>query len=180
MQNRIELGKFFDLQIRAYKNALFMSLLLWATLTFVAFALLQLSIFNALLSGLVATLLHWDSEIWHQLGHAWAARKTGYPMKGITLVGLLGFSRYPQDEPELPAEIHIRRALGGPAASLIVSLVSGVAALVLRPFGGAIWMVTVFWFLDNLIVFTLGSLLPLGFTDGSTLLYWWPRRGEKN
>jgi hypothetical protein len=37
----------------------------------------------------------------------------------------------------------------------------------------------VFFFLDNLLVFTIGSLLPLGFTDGSTLLAWWPRRGRR-
>ncbi len=27
--------------------------------------------------------------------------------------------------------------------------------------------------IDNLFIFTIGSLLPLGFTDGSTLLHWW-------
>lgn len=95
-------------------------------------------------------------------------------------MGLLAASRYPSDEPELPAEIHIRRALGGPIASLVVSLLSGFAALALQPVGGALLMVTMFWFLDNVFVFFLGSLLPLGFTDGSTLLYWWPRRGEKS
>jgi hypothetical protein len=30
--------------------------------------------------------------------------------------------------------------------------------------------------LDNLLVFTLGAFLPLGFTDGSTILRWWRRR----
>ncbi len=29
-----------------------------------------------------------------------------------------------------------------------------------------------FFFLDNLLVLTLGALLPLGFTDGSTILRW--------
>jgi len=28
----------------------------------------------------------------------------------------------------------------------------------------------------NLLVFGVGALLPLGFTDGSTLLTWLPRR----
>jgi hypothetical protein len=35
-----------------------------------------------------------------------------------------------------------------------------------------------FFFLDNLLVFTLGAFLPLGFTDGSTLLRYWPQRHE--
>lgn len=180
MENRIELGTFLGLQMRAHTNVIYNSLILWATLSAASFAFLELTIWSAVLAGLVSMLLHWDSAIWHQLGHTWAARQTGYPMKGITLVGILGVSRYPRDESELPAEIHIRRALGGPAASVMVSLVSGFAALALRPVGGAIWMVTVFWFLDNLFLFTIGSLLPLGFTDGSTLLYWWPRRGGKS
>ena len=180
MDNRIDLGAFLGLRLRAHTNAVYGSLILWATLSAAGLAFLHLSIWSAIIAGLVATLLHWDSELWHQIGHAWAARRTGYPMQGITFFGLLAASRYPRDEPELPAEIHIRRALGGPKASLLVSLVSGLAAYVLRPVGGAIWMVTVFWFLDNLFVFTLGSLLPLGFTDGSTLLYWWPRRGGKS
>ncbi len=180
MGNHMDLGTLLGLQLRAHKNTVYGSLLLWATLSAVGLAFLQLSVSNAIFAGLISTLLHWDSELWHQLGHAWAAKRTGYPMQGITFVGLLAASRYPSDEPELPAEIHIRRALGGPIASLIVSLLSGLAALALQPVGGALLMVTMFWFLDNVFVFFLGSLLPLGFTDGSTLLYWWPRRGEKS
>jgi hypothetical protein len=44
---------------------------------------------------------------------------------------------------------------------------------------GVVWYVFVFFALDNLLFFTLGAFLPLGFTDGSTLLYWWPKRGKK-
>lgn len=90
--------------------------------------------------------------------------------------GLLAASQYPLDEPELPAVIHIRRALGGPIGSLIASLLAGGIALLLRNTGGVPWWVTLFFFLDNFVVFTLGSLLPLGFTDGSTLLVWWGKR----
>jgi hypothetical protein len=42
--------------------------------------------------------------------------------------------------------------------------------------GGVAFYVAAFFALDNLLVFTLGAFLPLGFTDGSTLLYWLPRR----
>jgi hypothetical protein len=55
-------------------------------------------------------------------------------------------------------------------------LLALVVTLLLRSLGSALWWVGVFFFLDNLIVFTLGALLPLGFTDGSTLLYWWGKR----
>ena len=107
-----------------------------------------------------------------------AARRTGYPMSGIRLGkwGVLGTSLYPADEPALPAAIHIRRALGGPAGSLVVTLAAAAVALALRAEGGALWWVAVFVFLDNLLLLTLGAFLPLGFTDGSTLLRWWGNR----
>lgn len=180
MSNRIDLGTFMGLQFKAHPNTIPNTIILWVTLSFVSYSFLDLTLMTAILSGLVSTLLHWDSAIWHQIGHSIAARRTGYPMKGMTMWGLMGASHYPEDEPELQADIHIRRALGGPKASLMVSFVSGLAALALRPVGGAVWMVTVFWFLDNFFVFTIGSLLPLGFTDGSTLLEWWPRRENKD
>ena len=90
--------------------------------------------------------------------------------------GLLGTSVYPPDEQTLPARIHIRRALGGPTGSLLLSAVAAVTALALRTVGGALWWVALFFFLDNLVVFTLGAFPPLGFTDGSTLLQWWGKR----
>ena len=154
------------------------SILLLVLLSGVAIGVLKLPVGAAIGGSLLAVILHWVSDIAHHLGHAWAARRTGYPMIGIRLgtLGLLGTSLYPPDEQTLPAAIHIRRALGGPTASLLFSLFAVVAALVLRPVGGALWWVGVFFFLDNLIVFTLGAFLPLGFTDGSTLLQWWGRR----
>jgi hypothetical protein len=70
----------------------------------------------------------------------------------------------------------VRRALGGPVASLLLSVIAAVIALALRPLGGVYWWVALFFFLDNLLVLTLGALVPLGFTDGSTLLHWWGKQ----
>ena len=53
---------------------------------------------------------------------------------------------------------------------------AGGIALALRDAGGVAWWVAVFFFLDNLLVMTLGAFLPLGFTDGDTLLAWWGKR----
>jgi hypothetical protein len=133
---------------------------------------------TAVLAGFIATLLHWLAAFWHQIGHAWAARRTGYPMSGIMAVWVLEASLYPRDEPELPARIHIRRALGGPIASFFMALIGGTLAILTQRYGVVVWYLAIFFFLDNLLVFTLGALLPLGFTDGSTLLHYWPRRHE--
>jgi hypothetical protein len=121
--------------------------------------------------------LHLVANLGHHFGHAWAAARTGYPMSGVLLGkwGLLGTSLYPTSEPALPARIHIRRALGGPLASLGLSLIAGALVLVL-PRETMLWWATLFFLADNLGVFFLGSLLPLGFTDGSTLLHWWGKQ----
>jgi hypothetical protein len=96
-------------------------------------------------------------------------------MTGIRLGkwGLVGTSLYPSDEPALPSAIHIRRALGGPALSLVLTVLLALAVFALQSAGGTLWWILVFLLLDYLLVFSLGALMPLGFTDGSTLLHWW-------
>ena len=170
-------GKLFGLEHFLGRSAVISSLLFWAVLVALAVFVLGLTPAVAIVAGLVAALLHWFSEMWHQYGHARAARHTGYPMTGIRLWFLLGTSLYPEEEPELAAEIHIRRALGGPAASFLLSLVSAILALALWPVGGVLFYLAFFWLLENAFIFTVGAFIPLGFNDGSTLLYWWPRRG---
>jgi hypothetical protein len=176
--NEFKLGNLAGLRLTATPLALFGSALLWVVLSALGMSLLHLPAVDAIGGGFVAVWLHWASDLAHQLSHAWVARRTGHPMTGIRFgtLGLLSIGLYPPDEPPLPAAIHIRRALGGPAGSLLLTLAAGVAALLSRLTGGAPWWVGVFFFLDNLIVLTLGAFLPLGFTDGSTLLHWWGKR----
>ena len=97
-------------------------------------------------------------------------------MTGMRFWLVLAASLYPPDEPELPPATHIRRALGGIPMSAVAALIGAALAVVTQPLGGVVWAVIVFFALDNLIVFTFGSLLPLGFTDGSTLLHYWRKR----
>jgi hypothetical protein len=97
-------------------------------------------------------------------------------MTGIRLWWMLGSSVYPADEPQLEAGLHIRRALGGPSASALLTVVALVLWLLLRAVTPEWSWVGLVFFVDNLVFYTLGSFLPLGFTDGSTLLRWLPRR----
>jgi len=176
LKTTFKLGRLAGLELSARPSALAGSALLWAIFSAIGIGLLNLSFAIALATSLLAVVLHWFSEILHNLGHAWAARRTGYSMIGVQLWGVLSTSIYPRDEPALPAQVHIRRALGGPFGSLLVALAAGALALALRSIGGVAWWLALFLFLDNLLVFTLGALLPLGFNDGTTLLYWWRRR----
>ena len=176
MKTTFKLGRLAGLDLSARPSALAGSIVLWVIFCVIAIGLLNLSFPTALATSLIAVALHWISEILHNLGHAWAARRTGYPMIGVQLWGVLSMSVYPHDEPSLPARIHIQRALGGPFGSLLIALAAGALMLALRPSGAVGWWLALLLFLDNLLVFTLGALLPLGFTDGTTILYWWGRR----
>jgi hypothetical protein len=91
-------------------------------------------------------------------------------MTGLRFWFLLGTCIYPKDEPALSKVIHVRRALGGPLTSALLAIVYGVLSYVLSPQGGVLYYVMVLMLLENIMIFSLGAFLPLGFTDGSTLL----------
>ncbi|KAA3664784.1 MAG: hypothetical protein DWQ04_03935 [Chloroflexi bacterium] len=176
MRKKYTLLQIGNIPITTTQLALVSSLVLWIVFALIGALGFQLSLGSSILGGLLAMVLHWVSELLHQLGHAWVASRVGYPMREIRLLHLLAGSVYPRDEPDLPAKIHIRRALGGPPVSFGLA---GVGALVLflqQADSGLSYLLAQFVFWENLLVFGLGSLLPLGFTDGSTLLEWWPKR----
>jgi hypothetical protein len=169
------LGRFAGLHLGVMPSAFVGSLILWIGLSVLAISLLHFSWPMAIGMGFIATLLHWSAETLHQLGHAVFARRTGYPMRGIRYWGTLSSSVYPPDEPPLTGPTHIRRALGGPVASFLMALLGGLLFIVLSTLSvsDALRWLAFFFLIDNLVVFCLGALLPLGFTDGSTLLRWW-------
>ncbi len=125
MQTEIRLGRCYGQAWTTRSSAFAGTAALWAILAIAAATLLKTTWAEAIALGLAAALLHWLSETWHQLGHAWAARRTGHPMTGVRFWGVLSTSVYPADEGQLPARVHVRRALGGPTASLLLTLVAG-------------------------------------------------------
>jgi hypothetical protein len=166
------LGHFSGLEVSVQPSALAGFMLIFLFLAGVGFYLFGSSPGSALLAGFVAAGLHFASEFWHQLGHALFARWSDHPMSGMRFWWLSATSTYPVDEGDLPRAIHLRRAIGGPLASLALALLAWALSSALLPFGGTLWLTAHFFFLDNLLFFTLGSLLPLGFTDGSTIIAW--------
>lgn len=169
------IGHVAGLDLAAVPSALWSMAALWIGLSAAGLWLLGMAAGEAILFGLLGVVIHWVSEFWHQAGHAIAARRTGYPMTGLRFWGLFSTSLYPLDEPALPARIHIRRALGGPVASIALGLLLLVVTWLLGRPAGLAWWLALFAAVENLLVFGFGAFLPLGFTDGSTLLYWWRR-----
>lgn len=171
MAQRYNLGRIGKLNITAGPSAGVGFLILWPLFSLLGLKLFRLRPGAALAGGFLAAMLHFASELLHQFGHARAAERTGYPMEGVNLWGVLGTSIYPTDEPELSPEIHVERALGGPRTSAALAAAGGLAAVAVRPAGKLPFMVSTLFALDNLAVFTLGALLPLPFleTDGTVL-----------
>ena len=167
-----------NIPITTTQPALIVSFALWVIFALIGLIVFDLSVSNSIFGGVAAVLLHWVSDVLHQLGHGWVAKKVGYPMREIRLLHILAASIYPRDEPELPAEIHIRRALGGPPVSFALAILGAVISFLLQGKTGLLYLLAQFVFWENLLVIGVGSLLPLGFTDGSTLLEWWPKRNQ--
>ena len=133
---------------------------------------------EALIGALVGLALHLLACTLHQAGHAVAAQRTGYPMQGWRTYWLFGTSLYPADEGNLPAAVHIQRALGGQIFSLPLTLIAIIVAIIVLPAEGMARVLTVFFLIDAL-TFSPGAFIPLPLimeTDGNTLLRWWPKR----
>ncbi len=173
MPNKIVLGNLYNLELTAKPLAFIGFVALWIVLSAIGYYLLRLTFLDSLIGGFICTLLHFLSELIHHLGHAGAARRTGYPMRGVKFVHVLALSQYPRDEPELSGKIHIRRALGGPTISFVVSVIAFLILLIAQNYGGLFYWIALWFFLDNFFVFFLGAFLPLGFTDGSSIYKWW-------
>lgn len=173
MKPQMKLFEFMGLTFYGTPLLIVGILFAWGLFAGLAIALFDIPTGEAILGGLLLAFLNEFGEIWHQVGHAIAARRTGYPMTGVKLWLTIGTSLYPKDEPELPGKTHIQRALGGPMFSLILAVIVGVIALALQPFDETPGWIGLFSFVNMLGVFVIGAMMPLGISDGSTILRYW-------
>lgn len=164
----IHLGKLFGLKITMIPLMYAGIAFIWISLSLVGYFMFDIPLSESITLGFIATLLHYASELIHCLGHAVAARSTGYAMIGIRfgMIGIFAQTMYPKNEPELPSAIHIRRALGGPIANLILSV---ILFAILPLWRGNWYWLGLFIFLDNLFVHALQVFLPIRFNDGSII-----------
>ena len=162
------LGKLFGLQM-SFTPLVFIGITgIWIILSLVSYFAFDISLSESIFLGFIATLLHYVLELIHSLGHAFVAKQVGYPMTEIRfgVYGIYAQTIYPKDEPELDSSIHIRRALGGPIANLILSI---ILFFTLPLWAGNWYWVGMFVFLDNLI-YVVQVFIPLGFNEASTIL----------
>ena len=142
----ISFGQLLGLEIRVRASAAGTAFLIASTIFLFLWKVLKWRPWTALGGGILASVIHYLSEVWHQLGHARAAEQSGFPMQGVTFVGPIGISVYPEEEGLLPPETHIQRALGGPIFSVLLALTFGVLSLATRYVGGLPLFLTAFIF----------------------------------
>lgn len=113
--------------------------------------------------GICVAAYHAVAQFVHQLGHALAARSTGYPMTGVRYEYGFAYSEYPPNEPPLPDSVHIRRSFGGVGGT---TLMLAIAALLWRRRGMAAnwftrWLLA-FMLLDAVLLFIASAVLSDG------------------
>lgn len=131
--------KIFGLEIIIEKTAYytFLGFVLFPFVIMVTYtAIFQTSKLNldfllyGLLTGICFAVYHNLVQFAHQLGHSFAARRTGHPMIGIRYDYVFSYSLYPQNEPPLSDKVHMIRSFGGFIVATIITI--SVAALLLN------------------------------------------------
>lgn len=167
---------FLGMRVTADRTVLYGSAVIFLIAAGLAYFLAKLTVLDSIFAGILATLLHWLGEIIHQYGHFLAAKAVGHPMNGLRLWTVLGMSLYPKDEGELPAGIHIRRALGGPAISFVVLLIGIALWYFVGSFSPMLNFLLLWIIGEQILIYAGGALLPINFSwltvDGGTILYW--------
>jgi hypothetical protein len=171
----LQFGPIGGLTWRIYPSALVGTLMLVLLLSGAAFWGIDMSMADAVLTGVFCTALFWLSDLVHNYGHAFAARRMGHPMIGIRFFWILGANVYPSNESELPPRVHILRALGGPIANALLSVVAGLIWLAVRGQGEVIYWSALWFFLLNVFFYTLQVFAPLGFNDGAVIWKYLPQ-----
>jgi hypothetical protein len=130
--------------------------------------------------GLLCLLLHWLGEMAHQAGHAFMAKRVGYPQSRWVFLHLLLAAQYPKSEPPLPTAVHRQRAIGGVPVSMSITAVAAVWLFAFTP-ASPLWLaIAQFLFWENLLLYTCGALFPIHTltgkafeTDGDALIRLW-------
>ena len=153
--------KFFDMPVAVRQSAVYGSLIIMIVLTIAAIAFTNLTILDAIITGIIGMLLHWLGDLVHQYGHFFAAKQLKYPSTGIVLWWVLSTTLYPKNEDVPSPLIHMRRAIGGPIAGFILAVVfTIISVLWLLNYSEFSRFIAIWGLLDYWGVFTIGALFP--------------------
>lgn len=118
--------------------------------------------------GFLSTVALLIADLGHAMAHIISARHAGAPMDEIQISA--GMPRTVYFDNEVPPSVHRLRASGGPVYSAL-GLLTSLGLRALSPSGSALREVADWSCLGHGFIF-LGSLVPLPFVDGGTLVKW--------
>jgi hypothetical protein len=178
--NNISLGKWLGVEITLSPWALVAYLALALVCSMLAAVWRDLTWLGSLQAGAWSAVVFFFSDLAHQYGHYRAGRAVGYPFTRLHFHSIFSACIYPADEPPLPPQTHIRRALGG---FWINVLLGGAflpyAIMIFFTEGGDVgaWVI-LFLVVSNILILGFGALLPIDlpgvFTvDGGTIWRYW-------
>jgi Zn-dependent protease len=107
------------------------------------------------------------SVLLHELGHALVARRLGIGVRGITLDLLGGYTEVESEARKPSAELAF--SLAGPAVSLVLGLISGGLAIVLRDGESPLFFLVAQVAFSNLVVAVYNALPGLPLDGGRAL-----------
>lgn len=180
MRESIRLGRIFGIRVGLNVSVLVIVAILVFGLAFGRFPAAYPGASPAvyLIAGVVTALLFLSSLLAHELAHAVVARRNGIEVSGITL-WLLGGVAQLRGEPRTPGA-DFRVAVVGPATSVAVGVVFGVAAAIVTIGAGPGLVAGVLGYLGGInILLAVFNLIPAAPLDGGRVLravLWWRRR----
>jgi Zn-dependent protease len=174
----VSLGKVFGISIRLHYSWFFVFVLItWALVAgYLADNFPDWPLSQAVVVGVITSLLFFASVLTHELAHSLVARNAGIPIDSITLFIFGGVSTM-TDEPRRPG-VEFRVAVAGPLTSVAIGALSfivlGLTINASEPVAAmAFWLG---WINIALAIFNLVPGFPL---DGGRVLrsiIWWRTR----
>ena len=120
------------------------------------------SLVMCLVWGVVYGVLMILAQIIHTVGHIVSSRQVAPPMREarFSLIGIM--TLYPRDDGTTPANVHLMRSVGGPAANILVGVVVFALWALVR------WHPLSFFAVYNILL-GAAALLPLPMIDGGII-----------
>lgn len=170
-------AKFFDMPYSVSRSTQISFGVMVILCAMLAGFLTDLTPLDALIAGIITTFIYYFSEVVHQYGHFFAAKQTGKPSTGLRLWFILGTTLYPSNEGQVKPSIHMRRAIGGPIASLILLIIFLFLGSFLWAFSDMARFIVGWGIFVNSVWYIGGALIPMQYknftTDGMTIWKAW-------
>ncbi|MEZ4767137.1 MAG: hypothetical protein R2844_01760 [Caldilineales bacterium] len=142
---------------------------LWAVMTYMAGrGHSERSILARLCIGCVAVIVMIPADLAHAFAHTISARRAGAPMDEIVLGMHMPHTLYYDND--VPPAVHRERALGGPIYSA-AALATDLATRQFTP-RDSVLRELLGWSAAANAMILVGSLMPLPFVDGGSILKW--------